>query len=403
MSDLHESVKQLLLANRRKKGSHQYTVPSPQSYPYQWLWDSCFHAIILTHFDLDAAKEEMRSLASSPLASGLIPHMLYWEESDVLNFDWGVDGTSAITQPPLLAYTVWRIFEKDNDKRFLEEMYPVMDRHYRHLLTRDPRGRHLVGLINPDESGEDNSPRFDLALGLPPRHSVKENNDKRFELFETNKECDFNASECMKNFFWVKDVPFSAYMIENLQCLANIAEELGDKDGALFCHEQARLMKEAMNTYMYHDGIYWSVCGPDYERVNVRTWAMFAPLICDSMSKVDAQNLVEQYLLDEKQFWSSYPIPTTAMNEDEYVPTESDEGPVWCHPNWRGPTWMAPNWFVYRGLKKYGFDKEASLLRSKSISLLEKSGFREYYHPSTGEGLGATDFTWGGLVIDMLD
>jgi hypothetical protein len=29
------------------------------------------------------------------------------------------------------------------------------------------------------------------------------------------------------------------------------------------------------------------------------------------------------------------------------------------------------------------------------------NGFRELYHPVTGESSGAQGFTWGGLVIDM--
>ena len=36
-----------------------------------------------------------------------------------------------------------------------------------------------------------------------------------------------------------------------------------------------------------------------------------------------------------------------------------------------------------------------------SLALVRKSGFREYYNPFTGEGYGAKDFTWGGLVLDM--
>ena len=34
--------------------------------------------------------------------------------------------------------------------------------------------------------------------------------------------------------------------------------------------------------------------------------------------------------------------------------------------------------------------------------LIEKSGFREYYNPNTGKGYGAMDFTWSGLVVDMM-
>jgi hypothetical protein len=32
---------------------------------------------------------------------------------------------------------------------------------------------------------------------------------------------------------------------------------------------------------------------------------------------------------------------------------------------------------------------------------MERSGFREYYDPLTGEGHGAREFTWTGLLLDM--
>ena len=64
---------------------------------------------------------------------------------------------------------------------------------------------------------------------------------------------------------------------------------------------------------------------------------------------------------------------------------------------------MATNWFAYRGLKRYGFEEEAAIVAKQSRELVEQSGFREYYHPHTGVGLGAHDFTWGGLALDMGD
>jgi hypothetical protein len=35
--------------------------------------------------------------------------------------------------------------------------------------------------------------------------------------------------------------------------------------------------------------------------------------------------------------------------------------------------------------------------------LIDVSGFREYYNPHTGEGGGANEFCWPGLVLDMID
>jgi hypothetical protein len=34
--------------------------------------------------------------------------------------------------------------------------------------------------------------------------------------------------------------------------------------------------------------------------------------------------------------------------------------------------------------------------------MVEGSGFREYYHPATGEGNGARDFSWTALALDLL-
>jgi hypothetical protein len=34
---------------------------------------------------------------------------------------------------------------------------------------------------------------------------------------------------------------------------------------------------------------------------------------------------------------------------------------------------------------------------------ITRCGFREYYDPFTGEGHGAREFTWSGLLVDMAD
>jgi hypothetical protein len=40
-------------------------------------------------------------------------------------------------------------------------------------------------------------------------------------------------------------------------------------------------------------------------------------------------------------------------------------------------------------------------LRRSLSTLVEKSGFRKYYDPISGEGRGALEFTWSGLIVDM--
>jgi putative isomerase len=62
----------------------------------------------------------------------------------------------------------------------------------------------------------------------------------------------------------------------------------------------------------------------------------------------------------------------------------------------------------YRGLKKYGFDKEAASLAEATTLLLGKDieacgEMHEYYHPDTGEGVHNQGFqSWNLLVNNML-
>ncbi len=389
------ACRQLFLENKRFKGEFQYTVPSPSTYPYQWLWDSCFHAIILSHFRNNDAKKEILSLLSKQFQNGMIPHMIYWKKyknSSFPKIKWGKNRTSAITQPPMIAYAVWQIFQKDKDINFLKLVYPHLYHFYRYLLTeRDPHEKHLIGIMNPDESGEDNSPRFDPPLNLNPTQTLKENREMRRKLVAQNIDCKFDAPFCMRNFFWVKDVPFNSIMVTNLKLLAKIAEKVDSSDDAIYFVKEAENVTSAMKKFMLEDGIFWSTYGEDYRRIKVRTWAMFAPLFAQIISLKEAKDLVNKRLLSKREFWANFPISTTALNEPSFNPEDL----------WRGPTWIGINWFIYKGLLNYGFRDIAEEIKKSSIALIQKSGFREYFNPSTGEGLGAQNFTWGGLVVDM--
>jgi len=398
-AQLKDAVVALMRENRRQKDSHIYTLPSPQTYPYQWFWDSCFHAIILSHFDIEIAKEEMISLTIRQFENGMIPHMIYWErnhdaEHDEFNVAWGKDGTSTLIQPPMLAYAVWHIYQRDQDVAFLERMYSPLFHFYRYLLNeRDPYGKHLIGIINPDESGEDNSSRFDSALDLPPVHTIYENHKRRLALVEENRVCNFDAPFCMKNFFWVKDVPFNAITVENLRAVSRIAAKLNRGDDAAYFNEQADLVRSAMRSHMLENGVYWSTRGEQFEKIKVLTWATLAPLFARIPTHEEARALVQEHLQNEKEFNTPFGIPTVAANDLSFDPQGF----------WRGPVWIAVNWFVFNGLLNYGFTEEADKVYLDSRRLLEKSGFREQFHPFTGDGYGAKQFTWGALVLDMME
>lgn len=390
--------------NRRQMLGRQYTVPSPEIYPFQWFWDSCFHAIILSHLDIAAAKAELMSVCSRPLPSGMLPHIIYWDEpgpennwgrelrGDVITQAFGTQGTSSLTQPSLAAATLHRLYTLDTDRSLVETLLPVLDRHFTYLAEHRTFGdNELVYIINPDESGEDNSPRFDEAQGLPAYHSAIDNLEKRIERMHQNTSCSFDAKQCMSQYFGVADSTFNILYYTDLLAMADLFEIMSDSDNAHRYRTRADQVQQALHT-LRHNGLYYSFDHVTKKHIEVRTWSIFLPLYAKLLNDVEAQTLVKDYLCDQTQFATPYLIPTTAVAEPSYDP----QGGFW-----RGPVWHGANWFIYHGLKNYGMDELAETVRQSSLDLLGKSGFREQYHPMTGEGQGAQNFTWGGLVIDM--
>jgi glycogen debranching enzyme len=394
--DFRRDVEALMLRNRRTVEGNTFTVPSGSTYPHQWLWDSCFHAIVLAQLEPDAAKQELRSLFVRQLSNGMIPHIIFWKKIlwPPYTYGWGRSQTSSITQPPMVAYAAWEIHRRAPDRAFLEEIYPQLLAYYTYLLDeRDPADHHLVGIINPDESGEDNSPRFDAPMHVGSDINMYWHVWKRQALLRANRLCNFDAELCMSKTFWVKDVPFNAILIRNLERLWQIATLLKDAEGARFAKDNMELVSVAMRERLFADGVYWAAMGHEYTPLRVSTWAHFAPLFAGLYTRTEAEEVVRKHFYDETTFRAPFGIRTTSKQEPSYRP----------YRFWRGPVWMTPHWFMYKGLSEYGFTKEADWIRERSEALLERSGFREYFNPETGKGYGAHNFTWGTLVLDMDD
>lgn len=395
--DITRVARKILLDNRRTSGSYQYTVPSGDHYPYQWLWDSCFHSIILAQYEPEAAKLEIESLLAKQFADGMVPHIIYWSPGLLHLFRWGVEGTSSLTQPPMIAYAAWEAYRASGDAAFLERIYPALLAYYRFLIEkRDPGRHHLVGVVNPDETGEDNSPRFDAVFGCQPDITYEQHHELRVKLVDARRESGSNAEAYMHGSFWVKDVLFNSILVENLRALGHIASLLKHPDGEHFATLNAQLVSDAMREHMLEDGVFWSLHGTEHRKLMVPTWNHFVPLFAGLYTGQEAERVVREHLRNEETFRAPFGVRTVSKQEPAYR-AEGFGGKF----SWRGPVWIGAHWFIYRGLVRYGFDEDADAIRDATISLLERSGFRECFNPETGEGQGATEFTWGALVLDM--
>ena len=150
-----------------------FTCPSSVTYPFQWFWDSCFHAIALSHIDLAKAEAEIKSLLKNQHDDGFVSHVTFWQRD---SFEEMVS-TYAIAfrskylsdemQPPLLAEAVQAVAQRGRGAEFINEVLPSVRRFYEWLHNvRNPFGDGLIRVVQPDETGLDHSPKWDELMNI---------------------------------------------------------------------------------------------------------------------------------------------------------------------------------------------------------------------------------------------
>ena len=363
-----KAAKDVLLKNRRTVAGHTFTVPSPYEYRHQWLWDSCFHAIVLRHFEPELAEAELISLLASQHRNGMVPH-----ESKHTIFGIPVPYTSRITQPPFIARAALDVYSVSKNRAFLQETFPGLQRYYAWLAEeREING--VINVVNPLESGEDNS--------------ISSDNKVPFLLRKTYG---FLAGHLpLPNFTGQRSVTVTAVYADALESMAEIAEILSHQQLAAGYRAKGKEIMKAMQTFRQPDGLYYNLASIG-EPIPYKSHGIFVPLFAGLLEKEDAENLINEHLLNKKEFWTLLPVPTVGVNEPKFSPTNY----------WRGPTWMNINWMICRGLRRYGYDSVADEVTQKSLNAVRNQGFRQYYNPLTGEGLGARSYGWSTLIVDM--
>lgn len=419
MSDqeIKERVRKIIFDNmvigysRSAKKTFHYTKPSVRPYSSQYFWDSCFHSLILSALgEYKMAEEHLKSLFSLQEEDGFVGHIIYWNKifpnriTDIFQsrpgLGWRLFRThsSALIQPPMVAQTVYRIYEDTKDLDFIRLVYPKMKSYYKWLShNRDFDDDGLLSIISPFESGMDWKPTFDEVVGF--KHGRAD-----WRLFLKMVGVDFRnfvhnydlKTIYHKNYFIVKEVLFNTIYFENLRVMEALGNLLNDPEKEWY-DRQAKKVMERMIEVMYDekDAAFYDLYGKENRKIKVLTPTIFFPVVMESMPEEISKSIISRHLLNNEEFEVPFPIPSVARNDPSFNPEHS----MYI---WRGPTWIVYNWYLYHFLKNKGYEGEATVLLKCIKSLIEKSGFREYYNTFTGEGYGVTDFTWTGLILDMM-
>lgn len=412
ISQAREVLYRNMISGRRDGFTYHFTKPSPSTYPFQYFWDTCFHVFTLTALgEVDMAKKHMHSLFEMQRPDGFIGHMNYWKRlwpariTDLLQLRprdvirLYKPHMSALVQPPIAAQAVLRIYQHGKDLDFVKQLLPKLKLFYRWLaLNRDFEGEGLLSIITPFESGMDWKASYDPLLKYESGQAGPLLFLKVLEVDAHNFLMNYDLPRIYKsNKFVVKDVAFNTIYAQNLVALAELCHLTGDADEQLF-QGQARVTEDSIFRYMYdkQDAAFYDLYGHQFSKLRVRTGTIFFPVVLGSVPDEVRKGVLDKHLLGKDGFHVPFPIPSLAVDELAFNP----DGSLYI---WRGPTWVVFNWFMQGYLLEKGYKKEAQELLLSVKQLITRSGFREYYNPFTGEGNGAEDFTWSGLVVDMIN
>jgi glycogen debranching enzyme len=421
--------------DRNRRGD--WTCPAAGFYPHQWLWDSCFVAIGLARVDARRAAGELRALLRGQWANGMIPHMLFadgardlgsrriWRSTTYADAPRGMH-TSCITQPPLPAIAAWEVAQRldpDDARTFADEVLPKLVRYHEWLYReRDLRETGLVTLIHPWECGLDTTPpwmrelrrmrtpawmRLVLRLRLTRLVGFLRRDTRFAPKAERASDADglrmlVLAGRARRHRFelrrlppddsvQVEDVAFNAILAAANRALAQLADSLGRELAPELVACADRTVDALEQLWDDDAGLYFSRNAQTGALLRMPTVAGYLPL-WSGIPSARVDRLLEQ--LRRPVSWTRFPVPS--------VPTD---GPQFDdHRYWKGPTWVNTNWLVVRGLRACGERELADELRARSLELVDRSGFAEYFSPLTGDGYGAHEFSWtAALTIDLLD
>ena len=379
---------------------YAFTCPSPPRYRHQWYWDSCFHAIVWSHFDPPRARDELRTLLRSGRLDGFIPHTVFWHEGAgwrrapfYATHSVRGDSSTAHIQTPMIALA-WELVAaaSPDEPGFATEALAALRLHYDWLQDhRDPDGDGLISIIHPDESGLDDSPKYDGVFGWM-RHYMP----GYFWLVERSRRLGYDSREIIERYDeHIEDVLVNVLYALSLRSLARLARD----DGGDEYERRAQRTEAALIERCWDErrGLFWDLAGRAERKIEVSTWSSLAPLALPSLPEEIGRRLVDQHLLNPSRYKTPFGIPSVSRDEPSF------RAGFHLFRCWRGPAWINTAWLLVPGMRRLGYNAEANRIVESLLTVVERHGFREYYNPLNGEGLAARRFGWSTLLVDLVE
>lgn len=301
------------------------------------------------------------------------------------------------SQPPVGSMCVREVYQKFEDKWFLELLYEdLLAWNNWWKENRDYDGLLCYG-----------STKYEPVVGAPGEYT---DGDKVNGWFGASMESGWDGATLYKNVPFDKernilkmwDVALNSLYVMDCKALADIASVLGkenDKDKLTKRAESYR--KNIQRLWDEKTGYFRNRSWIDGEFSTVTSVNGFYPMIAKAATEDQVKKILSGYFNNPEEFYGKWIIPTMARSHYAFHDEEL---------YWDGKIWPPVNFLVYLGLKNYDI-KEAHMARkdlvqkSRDLLLLDWNNrryVRENYDPETGIGEIAEKsdsfYHWGGLL-----
>jgi len=393
-------------------------MPSVNRYESLFGWDSGWQAIAMTRMDPAIAASEIEVLFSFQEDNGRVSHntrLRALEENpgdDSLknralgnSTQWDEMGRSAMIDPPSYIIAAEKIYARTQDREWLSRMLPRLEACLDYLSReRDLFGDGLVSVIHPWETGTDSSPAYDQLLGLnfntplgaPLRGLLYP------RLLKFNAEFNWDPPEAkQRNRFVLEDICFNSITVRAVLSAANLNRAMGETGKAEEFANRASAMIAALEriNWVEAEGCYFSRYDAKHPQLALRTTASsLLPMLTGLISPERAERIVTEHLTNPQEFWLPFVVSFNAKDELDREKVYLEDLLLW-----RGHCiWINMNWMITEALLAYGYTDLAREVTRRTARMILHEGLYEFYDFRNGQGKGAADFNWPGLILDMI-
>ncbi len=339
-------------------------VPSCSGFTRVFFWDSLFTSVALTQFEPELARGAIAAVFSRQKESGQCPEH---------SFNYHVPARDVVGAPqaPVASWAVRRYLElHPDDEAFLGSVYPLLVRNHEYWAVRGDKDGD--GLAEWTWSGQtaDNSPLFDAYV--------------------TGGRCGWLPP--------VASVQLNAFLYKDGMLLAELAERLDMGDEAAGYRAAAAARAEAMIRicYVEDEKRFWDYDHAANRHTRIKTFYMFWPIWAQMPMPEETKNeLIENVLLDEKQFFGDIPFPSVAYDE----PTHDPKG------YWRGRCWPHISYWLLEMLAREGYVEQADEAANRLIAAcMREPSFPENLAADPGLyfDAGNPDYNWGAAAFYLM-